>query len=200
VAFTTRSVTTALAGAAVLALLAGCASSAEPEAEEERPRAESNGSNLPFDIGQLTTDPEPDDDPTPTETTAQTTEPQPDDSPSGGGSGGTVVKFDDVDISDVDWDTSCSDDYVLSSASVEGSNAYNNVSVSIESDGSVGYVMIDAQTGESLYYSADLSTGATEPSMTYDNESIQVSGEGIIDNDRDNIVKFEISLTCDSSY
>lgn len=166
----------AVAAIAAMALLAGCSapSTSEPQTEEQRP--ESDGSNLPFELSAGNS------------------------GSSGGSSGNEVVKYDDVNITDSNWDTLCMDDYVMSD-DMEGtdySSDYNSVSVSFTDDGKLDYVLVTPASGASLYYSSDLSEDP-EPTASYDGSVVEVSGDGFLDYDMNNVTSFEIRLECDDS-
>ncbi|MFD2758034.1 lipoprotein LpqH [Gulosibacter faecalis] len=187
----------AVAGLAAVGLLAGCAGD-EPTDDN---RADSDGSNLPFGDGEgedgPTTPPEETGGTTETEPPAETNEPT-STGDTGGGSGGgdTVVKFDDVDLSDVDWEVSCSDTYILADdINTTSGSDYNSVSVSISSDGELDYVMIDEADGKSLWYSASVPE-LGETTMDYDGSTVSLSGEGYVDSDYTTPIDYEIELSC----
>jgi hypothetical protein len=103
-------------------------------------------------------------------------------------------------VTDVDWDTYCTDDYINGYKKAQDSNAYNNVSISINTDGSVDYIMVDIETGDSLYYSDGIMDDIDPPKMTYDGKSVQVTGQAALDYSYDDYVDFEIKLDCDDTY
>jgi hypothetical protein len=91
------------------------------------------------------------------------------------------------------------DDYLMAS-DIEGndySSDYNSVSVSLDSDGNVDYVMVMPVEGSSLYYSSDLSE-SDPPKVSFEGMDFEVSGEAFLDYDTTNLAQFEIKLTCDS--
>jgi len=122
---------------------------------------------------------------------------------SGGSSSGNVVKYGDVDLSDKDWDVSCTDDYANGYVfDGQDGDDYHSVSVSLNADGSVDYVMIDSDTNYSLYYS-DGVTGYPELAATASytpGVEMQASGTGTVDYEFTEYEDFEITLVCDSSF
>ena len=110
------------------------------------------------------------------------------------------MKYDDVNLTDSNWNTVCMDDYVMSD-DLEGTDYsvdYNSVSVSFTDNGKLDYVMVTPASGSSLYYSSDLSDGP-EPTASYDGNIVEVSGEAFLDYDMNNVIAFEIRLECDDS-
>ena len=197
--------------------LTACASGASPTAERNDDSSSSNDAGerpkLPFTWG----DDEATDAATPGEPTSPT-QPAPsipappsstgesDDNSSGnsgGSSSGNVVRYGDVDLSDKDWDVSCSDDYATGyDFDGENDDDYHTVSVSLNADGSVEYVMIDSDTNHSLYYSDGVESSypeLTAVAVYVTGEYIEVSGTGAVDYEFDEFEDFEISLECDST-
>ncbi|WP_282824781.1 hypothetical protein [Gulosibacter sediminis] len=197
----------AIAALAAMTLLVGCSTSNTDSPGADANRPESDGSNMPFNLtasGGGSTTP----DTGPTETTGSDSGSSSDsgsgsDSGSSGGSGGgdgtSVVKYGDVDLSDSNWTVTCMDDYLMAS-DIEGddySADNNSVSVSLDSDGNVDYVMVVPVEGSSLYYSSDLSE-SDPPKVSFEGMDFEVSGEAFLDYDTSNLAQFEITLTCDS--
>lgn len=201
--------------------LTACASDPSPEADRGDNSSSSNDAGerptLPFTWGDAaeTDAATPDDSNSPTQPAPSIPAPpsstgESDDNStgdtgnSGGSSGGNVVRYGDVDISDKDWDVSCSDDYA-NAYDFDGPNDddYHSVSVSLNSDGSVAYVMIDSDPNHSVYYSDGVGGGYPELSAeaTYvTGERIKASGTGTVDYEFTEFEDFEISLECDYTY
>ncbi|UQN15528.1 hypothetical protein [Gulosibacter sp. ACHW.36C] len=196
--------------------LTACASTSSPEAGDSDSSSSNDAGSTrpapPFVWGEesATTEPEPSPapiEPPPTaeapEATQDTPQATADTGGSSGSSGGNVVKYGDVDLSDKDWDVSCTDDYANGYV-FDGENGddYHSVSVSLNEDGSVDYVMIDSDTNFSLYYSDGVS-GYPELAATASytpGVELQASGTGTVDYEFTEYEDFEITLKCDSTF
>ncbi|KAB1641955.1 lipoprotein LpqH [Gulosibacter chungangensis] len=129
---------------------------------------------------------------------------------SGGSSSGgnSVVKYDDIDLSNVSWTTLCSSDsdsqYVIASdTEATGDETGPTLMISADEDGQPDYLFISEGTSDgatSLYWSSTADAGSV--TMNFNGDKFSASGEAFYFSDYSykNPISFEIQLTCDVMY
>ena len=183
---TQRVASTLLVAVAIGALLAGCAGGApEPKPEAERPA--SDGSNLPFDLPEA-----------------------------GSGSGGSkpggseAVSVDGAEITDTDWDVSCSPDAKDTYAVTARGDNDSYVSVLMDDQGKFERVefTITASGGDDLsyWYWVDEHEPGSDTELEFNgpnfgDDSVAFSGEiyEYSDYEYKTPYAFEVTLDCDTT-
>lgn len=129
-------------------------------------------------------------------------------STTGGGNG--VVKYDNVDLSNVTWSTICSTEpdsqYVLASDvnATTTSDTGAAIMVSADENGKPDYLFVstggDTSASNSLYWSSTSEGGSVK--MSFSGDTVTATGEGFYFDDYSysKPISFEIKLTCDTVY
>lgn len=123
-------------------------------------------------------------------------------------SGNGVVKYDDIDLSNVNWTTLCSSDtdsqYVIASDDdATGDETGPTLMVSADENGKPDYLFISEGSSDgatSLYWSSTADAGSV--TMNFNGDKFSASGEAFYFSDYSykNPISFEIQLTCDVTY
>ncbi|MDJ1372187.1 lipoprotein LpqH [Gulosibacter molinativorax] len=203
--------------------LAGCASGGdsltertrEPKATspevENSPEADGGGLPFPFPDGNEdgSANPTETSAPSPSSSPSATTENNSGTGNSGGSSDGTsVVKYDDVDLSSVNWSTICSTTsgakYIIASDDdVAAGETGPTLMVSSDESDKPDYLFISpggSDSSKSLYWSDTSTAGSV--SMSFNGDEFTATGEAFTFNDYnyENPISFEVKLTCDITY
>lgn len=130
-----------------------------------------------------------------------------DDAGANNGSGNAIVKFGDVDYSNVHWDVMCSDDpkdgYISGYEEYDSAREHSHSFMASLENGAADFVMISDGTyddGTALYWSDYSKGGSAE--ITFDGKNFTITGEGFDYNDYSytTLIPFEVSGSCDTVY